>query len=417
MTAIDPYLEGMISTTAAPAAPLPSETADRSGSLSVHVADIRRRWGWVALGTAAGVLAGIAYLGTGQQVTATTDVDVSSVVALARAAGGTEAFDAGTDIELASSYPVAATAAASLGEGVGAADLRKNATITAVDGTPIVHVEYTGTSASEARARADAIARAYLRYRTEAVSALLSAQQAVAGSTDEDDIALPASRILTSAADNPVTTPTTPLAVVASGGVVGGAAGIAAALALAYAGRRRHSRSDIVRRVGPVLVDLTAAADDETIDDGMRVARERLLLQSAAPLVTIAVLDLCASNEGRSVPHDLAGAFREMGWECLVARPGDEPELTDAFEFEPLHIVAVGPRPLLSQSLHAARTADGVVLVLDPARERVDEAAALASEIRSAGATVLGTVLVASRRATPRSFSPSSAIRKGNDHD
>jgi hypothetical protein len=393
MTAINPFTESVLSP------PSGAATEEHSSSVPLYLGDIRRRWVLVAAGALIGALSGGGYLALGQPVTATTDVDVSAAPLVSSSGGGNPTFDAGTDIELASSFPVASAAAAALGAGVDPAQLRRNVEVTAVDGTPIVHIAYTDESPAVARERADALARAYLGFRDDAVSGL-GTDPTASGAR---------SRILTSAVDNPVTTATTPAAAIASGVVAGGVLGAVLAIVLAVVRRRRSSRADIVRRVGPVLSD----AESVRFGDGealARLARERILLRAQSTLGTVAIIDLCEGNDGIMVPHDLATAFREIGWDCFVDRGAERSDDGDA-EFAPLHLLSVGPRPLLADSLRAARGSDGVVIVHQTGRENVEAAATLAAELRAVGAQVLGVSLIAS------TGSGALEARNGADHD
>jgi capsular polysaccharide biosynthesis protein len=141
----------------------------RSLDLGYYGAVLRRRWRVVLAGLLVGVLGGIAYLATApKMVTATSTVNLNliSTSSFDISKPPSQLLDPETEIQIATSSEVLNTAASELGNGKSLGQMRSATTVTPVTGATVVKISYSASTKREAVAGADAIANAYLDYRS-----------------------------------------------------------------------------------------------------------------------------------------------------------------------------------------------------------------------------------------------------------
>ncbi len=144
----------------------------------------------------------------------------------------------------------------------------------------------------------------------------------------------------------------------------------------------------------PVIVLLSPGADDS--------------IGAVAQNLAIAA----ATAEGQSVLLCLADPKSAKGMPETVAVRGLPPRAGLAEADTAKHGLVIIGSPAFATSARAiplARAADGVVLVADTTRSRVAELATAVDQLRTAGVSVLGTVLTGFRADTPATARPSVA--------
>lgn len=347
--------------------------ASRPVDFSHYLKVVKFQWRPIAVGAVLGLLLATGTLAlVGTSYTATTDVNVTviseSPFALQRSASGL--LDGATESRIASSYAVAAQAAASLGSAIAAEDLRSGTKVSVITDTTIVRISYTSTTAESARARADAIASAYLQTRGEQAQGHLSAvilhieervaelqreladantraassppdstaaQQAASDrslATNEIESVLAAKNslafvstsggsVLNSADENVIDASPPTLPVLGSGLLAGLVMGLLVAFAM-DASRRRVTGVRDVERVtdAPILAHLhdrrPTVPPTGTDRDEFRAATERIFAFLDSGLSTIALVDCGHRNSFWDVPLNLAHAFSETGRATLL---------------------------------------------------------------------------------------------------
>src|SRR4051794_1691024 len=332
---------------------------------------LRRGAGVILVGLLLGALASVAYLAVATRtVTATTVVNLNVISSdpfdSQRSPSGL--IDASTEMQLASSTEVLDVVAGDLGQGVTPSDVRSRMDATLVPDATVMRISYQGDDVSAAEAGADAIAQAYLDYRSKQAdnriktivdqldrrrdqlrddlvrintivdSSPPSSAEAVQAASDRQLVSIELDSlsgqintylgldtaggvVLTAAAENPTRIAPSRALVVATGLGAGLVAGIIGAFVL-NAMRRRIRDGYDVRRAGggEVLGELTskranlpATGEDQ---DRIRTVRELLLANLPADPPVIAVADI---TKGESVPDvavSLAHAVAETG-DCV----------------------------------------------------------------------------------------------------
>ena len=333
-----------------------------------YVAVVLRRWRVVVLATLLGGGLAFGYLAVAvPEATATSVLAVSPIISDPYSANRSTSslVDIQTEAQAASSMTIATLATDDLGTGVEPADLRSRLEITAVDATTVMRLSVTAPSAAQARAEADALADAYLSYRSvqaaERIQEILDQDQtrldslreqlstankdlagaevgsadAIQAQTDQQlaqtqiaalvdrsntllDIDTSGGEVLTSAEVNAVTWAPSRLPVLLGGLFAGGALGLAGAFVRQAMDRRVRLGADIVTAgVGPVLATLTGNDLVRTERDAaaLAVTRERLLsteaLHGASGVLTL--IEDATCPPAPDVAADLAIAFAEGG--------------------------------------------------------------------------------------------------------
>lgn len=332
-----------------------------------YVSVVARRWRVVVLGAVLGALLGVGYLYmTPPEATATSVVSVAPIISDPYSANrSTSALvDIQTEAQAAGSMTVAILAASSLRNGVEAADLRSRLTTTPIDATTVMRVSITAPTASQARAEADAVANAFLGYRSQQASqriqqvldqdstrlaslkqqlsdantTLATAKQGSAeytqAQTDQqllqaqittlversgtlEDVDTSGGQVLTSAEVNKVTWSPTMTPILAGGLLAGAVLGLAGAFVRQARDRQVRLGQDIVDAgVGPILARLTGKEAARTPQDteALAVARERLL--SSAELRNGTGTLALVEDSGHAAPDvaaDLAHSLAEGG--------------------------------------------------------------------------------------------------------
>lgn len=130
---------------------------------------LRRQWVVIALCMVLGAVAAFAYVTMSPKVAiARTTVQLNVIMtepfSSQRPASGL--LDASTEANIARSHVVAERAAATLGDGVSATDVRSVSEITLSAGATVVEITFEAATADEAIAGANAVAQAYLSFRS-----------------------------------------------------------------------------------------------------------------------------------------------------------------------------------------------------------------------------------------------------------
>lgn len=344
------------------------ESAEQPPSLGLrhYVTVLRRRWRVVVVVFVLGVAVAAAYLKlTSPQVTASTVVNVSviSTEPFSSARSDADLLDAATEQEIASSSSVAEQAADSMGADVTGEELRAGVEVTLMADATVMQIDYSAEDVRSARQGADAIAEAYLAYRTDSaedrkqgtIDNLNSQLDELRGqlrkanrrlenetpgtseysradsdrqliSIEIDGIVTQISQIqqidtesgtvLTSAAENSVSYQPRSWLVLATGALGGLAFGLVAAFVVNTLDRRVRDRYDvggagagqILSRLGGRDASVPAAGADL---DALRVARERLLAAIGPDRRVIAVVDATRGPAPSEVPVNLAIVLSE----------------------------------------------------------------------------------------------------------
>lgn len=143
--------------------------AGTSMDLARYGGILRRRWRVVATCLCLGVVASGLYLAlVPQKLTAATLVQINVITSDPFTADRSSAdvVDGQTEVQLARSSRVLVDAAEALPGAASPADLRAAMEVTLLPEATVVRIAYTGESEKEARETADAIAQAYLEFRS-----------------------------------------------------------------------------------------------------------------------------------------------------------------------------------------------------------------------------------------------------------
>lgn len=130
---------------------------------------VARQWRVLLICTILGVIGAAGYLFiTPQTTTATSDVNVNVISTepfnAQKSAGSL--LDVATEGRIATSHIVASQASEALGGTPGPSDIRTSSEVTTNSGTTIVRVSFTAGSRKAATTGADAVAAAYIKYRS-----------------------------------------------------------------------------------------------------------------------------------------------------------------------------------------------------------------------------------------------------------
>jgi capsular polysaccharide biosynthesis protein/Mrp family chromosome partitioning ATPase len=329
---------------------------------------VSRQWRVVVAGAALGLLvAGAVLLVLPSKYTATTDVrlNVISSTPFDSAHAASTLLDDSTETQIAGSYAVARAASAALHGSLTASALREGSTITASTGATIVHVQFTSASTSKAVKGADALATAYLDYRSTAAKKQISAivdsvnksladlqakladangrvaaspansTAGVQAATDREVIVAEISTVstqksglqqidtsggslLTSAEQNDVTHSPSALLTLLGGLLAGAVVGVIAAFIVNVFDRRIRSPREVEYRLGvPVLGDIDDTAATIPADGAARGAfrriRERLLTELDPSVRSIAIIDDTGAEPRSDVAANLAVVLTRAG--------------------------------------------------------------------------------------------------------
>ena len=352
----------------------------RSLELSHYVGVVRRRWYVVLVGLLVGVLGGLGYLSaTPKSFTATSSVNVNVISSqpFDNTKPASQLFDPETEVQLATSAQVLGSAATVLGNGKTLTQMRAATVIQPVAGATVVKVMYTAPTQAQAVKGADAIATAYLDYRSAAAttkvnkvvnqldkqrkslaSDLLKANQhilnAAAGSPQAvqadsdrqlidveltslvaqinalDSVDTSGGYLLTTASQNAVKVSPSSTLVLAAGGLLGLIVGLVLAFVVnAFDRRVADGRALTALGGGAILSELpakharipSAGADLDQI----RSLRERLLA-SVPRGATLVVMDLVIRNRPSDVAVNLALSLVEGGDPVRLVLPNHTDE-------------------------------------------------------------------------------------------
>lgn len=345
------------------------QSAEQPPSLGLrHYATVlRRRWRVVAVVFVLGTAVAAGYLKlTSPQATASTIVNVSviSTEPFSGARSAADLLDAATEQEIASSAAVAEQAADSIGSGVTGEELRAGAEIRLMADATVMQIDYTAADVRSARQGADAIAEAYLAYRTDraedrkqgtidnlnnrldelrgelrkanrqleretpgssgysradsdrqVISIEIDAIVTQISQTQQVDTA--SGTVLTAATEHAVSYQPRSWLVLATGALGGLALGLVAAFVVNTLDRRVRDRYDvggagagrILSRLGECEATMPASGADL---DALRVARERLLAAVGPDRRVLAVVDGTSGPAASDVPVNLAVVLSEV---------------------------------------------------------------------------------------------------------
>jgi capsular polysaccharide biosynthesis protein len=145
----------------------------RSLELSYYVAVLRRRWRVVVCGLLVGVIGSIGYLFLAPKTvtaTSTVNVNVISSQPFNTEKPQSQLLDTQTEVQIATSSQVLTGAANELGNGLSLTQMRARTTVQPVAGATVVKISYAAPTERQAVDGADAIATAYLKYRSDAAA-------------------------------------------------------------------------------------------------------------------------------------------------------------------------------------------------------------------------------------------------------
>ncbi|TFD66680.1 hypothetical protein [Cryobacterium gelidum] len=346
-----------------------SQPADGSAlGLEYYGIVLRRQWRVIVGGVVLGALAAGAFLVIiPSTATATTDVTINIISTdpfnASKQASGL--LDGTTETQIATSYSVAKDAAEQMGSGVSATEVRRNVEIAAVTGASIVHIAFTSPTASGAHMGADAIADAYLAYRTAQAQSKLnailqgiearrtalgadladansrissSAPRSAGANQATSDSALitielntlltqkgvlsqidtAGGSILTTASQNDITMNPDMTQTLGAGLLAGGVLGLIAAFAINPRDQRLRNALEVSRATNfPVLADIRSKSASIPESRGtlelLRTARERILTDLPINTQVIAIFDDTGGRFPSDIPINLAVVLAQSG--------------------------------------------------------------------------------------------------------
>lgn len=346
---------------------------------------LRRGGGVILIAVLLGGLLALVYLfAVPRAVTATTVINLNVISSdpfnTARSPSGL--IDASTEMQMASSSAVLQSAAASMDtDGMTPSEIRSNLEASLVQDTTVMRISYTADSTEAAEEGADAIAQAYLDYRSEQANSRLQtivdqldqrrdvlrddlvrintiidqarpgSGRAVQAASDRQLIGIELDSlssqintflgldttggvVLTSAAENPTQVSPSKALVVATGLALGLLLGVLGAFALHRTKRRIGDDYDVRRAGGgEVLGDLSGtdaaipAAGEEL--DKIRTIRELLFATMSGNPPAVAVADLTEGDSSADVAVNLAYCLAETGRQVDLVLADAAPEALD----------------------------------------------------------------------------------------
>jgi capsular polysaccharide biosynthesis protein len=366
----------------------------RSLELSQYAAVVRRRWYVVVVGVVVGLVGAAALLSvTAKTVTATATVNINviSSAPFDLQKPLSQLYDPTTEQQLASSATVLGGAADELANGKSVQQMRTHTVVQPIAGATIVKISYNAPSKRLAQAGADAIASAYLDYRSTAAAAkvergvsklskqrdslrksLLQANTRLDHATPGSPAALQAESdrqlfdleltdavtlinnlnsvdtsggtLITSALDNPVKFNPNSKILIGGGGLIGLIIGVSLAfLVNAFDRRVADGRALTASGGGAILSELASKHAKVpavgTDLDQIRSLRERLLT-SVPSGATLVVMDLVIRDRPSDVAVNLALAMTESGDPVRLVLPDHDARhislLTGALDLEEL---------------------------------------------------------------------------------
>ncbi len=335
-----------------------------SVGLGHYAVVLRRQWKTIALVTVLGISGAALYLGMAPtSVTASTVVNLNVITTdpFNPAKASSALLDASTEQQLASSYVVAQSAAASLAHGDSVAALRAGVNVTTLANGTTMAISYTSMTAPSARAGADALANSYLAYRQgqaeerksklqgQLQQQLTGLQKALPGAGGSAPSILTqigsvqsqlnqlslidtsGGSVLNPAAQNEVIYHPQPLTVMLTGSLAAFVLGLVLAFAVNILDRRVRDWYDVRGAgAGPLLARFSASRTTMPAAgadlDQFRVVRERLLASSNDGLRTLTVIDETHYAQPSDVAANLAVVLAEAGTrvELIMMGASDE---------------------------------------------------------------------------------------------
>jgi capsular polysaccharide biosynthesis protein len=325
---------------------------------------VRRQWTVIAAGALLGVLAASGFLLVRPPVTtaiATVTVRPITVDAFEPSSQSLSLFRAPDETALAESRPVAESAAETLGIDPG--QVTDAVSVTAVADSTLLEIAFTAATADDARSGADAVAEAFLAYRTgradesrdaaladldERLATLQALQQtaddseseaAVSRSVDGEisdvlarettlgQLDTTAGEVLTPAAHSAVTVSPPALLTILEGLLVGAVVGIIAAFVANSFDRRVRSAADIRHATGAPILGTVSSAHAAfplvgTELAAVRTAAQRITAALPERARVLLVIDDTAAREASDIPANLAAALAETGRPVELVAPG-----------------------------------------------------------------------------------------------
>ncbi|WP_314424376.1 Wzz/FepE/Etk N-terminal domain-containing protein [uncultured Microbacterium sp.] len=357
-----------------------------------YVFVLRRQWRLLVVTTVLGALAAVGYLLIAPQtVTATTTINLNVITtepfSAQRAASGL--LDDATETAIARSHVVASRAADLLEGDASASEIRSASTVATSSGAAVVTVDYDAPTAAAAVRGADAVASAYLSFRSEQaqeritvmvtslneridalnttlgevnqqlVSAAPNSAAFAQATTQREQIITELDGLLTqrnglqsvdttggivlsAAEDNELAVAPGRTVTLLTGLAAGLVVGIIAAFVRNPFDRRLRNASEMTRALGaPVFATLDANREDVPAKgpaaDALRVTRERLLVDIYLG-TTVLVIDATHSHETSPTAVNLAIVTAQVGHDVQLIVPAGSDEfrahLANALELQ-----------------------------------------------------------------------------------
>lgn len=395
---------------------------------------LKRQWRLVFVAAVIGAVAAAGYLFVSPSTaTATTTINLNVITtepfSAQRAASGL--LDDATETAIARSHVVAARASDLLKGRVSASEIRKSSTVTTTSGAAIVTVDYDAPSAAAAVRGADAVASAYLSFRsdqaeqrikvmvsklTERIDALNATlgqvnQQLASASANSAEYAQATTQrqqilteldgllsernglqsvdttggtVLSAAEDNDIEYAPKRTITLLTGTAAGGVIGIVAAFFWNPFDRRLRDAAEVARDLeAPVFASIDARSEaipaQGTQAGALRVARERLLADVHLGS-TLLVIDATHGEVTSSTAINLAVVTAQAGYDVRLMAPEDGESLRSRLK-APLDLEESDDSEVRSAtvpSLEVAVTSDvgkdgeGDILLTAEARAAVD---------------------------------------------
>jgi len=355
------------------------DNTDQAGAATLgfeqYVFVLKRQWRLLVAATVLGAVAAGGYLLLAPQtVTATTTINLNVITtepfSAQRAASGL--LDDATETAIARSHVVASRAADLLDGDVSASEIRSASTVATSSGAAVVTVDYDASTAADAVRGADAVASAYLSFRSEQaqeritvmvtnlneridalnttlgevnqqlVSADPSGAAYAQATTQRQQIITELDGLLTqrnglqsvdttggivlsAAEDNELGVAPGRTITLLTGLAAGLVVGIIAAFVWNPFDRRLRNASEMTRALGaPVFATLDAKREDVPAKgaaaDALRVTRERLLVDIYLG-TTVLVIDATHSDETSPTAVNLAVVTAQVGHDVQLIVP------------------------------------------------------------------------------------------------
>ena len=341
----------------------------------LHV--LLRQWRVIAAATVVGIIAAIGFLAVvPRQYTATTTVNLTviSTEPFAARSAPSSLLDDQEERAIAQSHVVAERAAQTLAGGITASEIREASSVSTSSGAAVVSVSFTGDSPEQASAGADAVASAYLSYRSERADERITVLvdglttrigdiETQVAEIDDSLSALPegdpsavrhvtereqmlneldgllaernglqsvdttAGYVLSAASDNAMESAPDDKITLLTGSAAGFVLGVLAAFLRNPRDRRLRNGNEVARTFGAPILTRLGAVEEQipargSKADSLRVARERML-SSVQPGDTVILADATHADQITPTALNLAVVTAQSGMRVQLIAPED----------------------------------------------------------------------------------------------